>query len=642
MSATTQTPPRAVEDYRDYLHLLARLQLDPRLAGKVDPSDVVQQTLVKGAPEPRRSSAATPPPSRPAGCDASSPTPSSTPPASSAVNWISSSRSKQQIHDSSGAAGRLAGRRPVVAQRGGRASGAAAPRGPRPGRACPTISASSSRCTTYATQPVAVVAEALGEDGGVGGRAAASGAEAAARAVAGVRSTMPGTVGHRLAADDRERAASTRCSPTTSPPSRPAPRPIAAACSPPTPTSPTTWRVSSPTRTASAPVAAPLRAAVAPSACPLPARVGPYEILGEIARGGMGVVYRARHRTARPRRRPEDAGGRGLRGAGRRRRRFRREAEAVARLDHPNIVPIYEVGEHDGLPYFTMKLLARQPRPACCAAGRCPRARRRAGRHHRPRGPPRPPARHPAPRPEAGERVAGRPQPLTPQPPLPLWERGDRTPHPPTPSPTQGRGGAGLPCPPSPLCGRGGLGRGALRRRLRPRPRPPTPAPLTSTGAVVGTPATWPPEQARGSRREITVASDVYALGAILYECLTGRPPFKAATRVETLRLVIDHEPVRRARSSPGLAADLETICLKCLHKEPAEALRQRRRPRRRPRPLPRHANRSAPARSASPCAVLRAVRRQPVVAVRGRGSLLVATTGFVLVLFQWLRGSGA
>ena len=257
-----------------------------------------------------------------------------------------------------------------------------------------------------------------------------------------------------------------------------------------------------------------------PAAGPPPVIAG-YEILGEVGRGAMGVVYKARRLglnrlTALKTLRPSAAGPREA-------ARFRAEAEALARLEHPNIVRIYEVGEHEGRPYFALEYVdggSLEATIARRAAAGPPR--RRTGRDAgagRPRGPP--PRRGP-PRPEAGQRPAdgGR------------HAEGD------------------------------GLRPGqAARRPTRPQ---------TQTGEILGTPSYMAPEQARGENEAVGPATDVYALGAILYELLTGRPPFRGETVWDTLEQVVRREPASPRQLAPKAPRDLETICLKCLHKDPA------------------------------------------------------------------------
>jgi WD40 repeat protein len=266
-----------------------------------------------------------------------------------------------------------------------------------------------------------------------------------------------------------------------------------------------------------------------------------YELLGELGHGGMAVVYRARqiglnrlvalkmilagaHATAELR------------------DRFRREAEAVARLQHPNIVQIHDIGEHDGLPYFSMELveggnLSRHLdgtpyAPVEAAAlvetlARAIHAAHEAGIVHRD---------------------------LKPANVLLSFSRG-----------SENRAGAA--------------------RFSEPRLNEDVPKITdfgialhldsargwTRSGEVLGTPSYMAPEQAQGRRRDVGPATDVHALGVILYELLTGRLPFQAEDEVSTLVQVSFEEPVPPRRLNPTLPRDLETICLKCLRKLPRQ-----------------------------------------------------------------------
>jgi formylglycine-generating enzyme required for sulfatase activity len=246
--------------------------------------------------------------------------------------------------------------------------------------------------------------------------------------------------------------------------------------------------------------------------------LGDYELVAEIARGGMGVVYQARQisldRTVAVK---MILAGRLATKADH--DRFHAEAQAAALLDHPNIVPIFEVGDHEGQHYFSMGYVDGQSLAARLVEG-------------------------PLPPKEAAELVATVAEAV---------EYAHRL--------------------------------GVIHHDIKPsniiidsqgRPRVTdfglaklvdSGSELTATGQVLGTPSYMPPEQAAGQISALSPAADVYALGALLYSALTGHPPFQAATPLETLKQVIEREPVALRQLNAAIPRDLETIALKCLEK---------------------------------------------------------------------------
>jgi serine/threonine protein kinase len=258
----------------------------------------------------------------------------------------------------------------------------------------------------------------------------------------------------------------------------------------------------------------------------------------------MGVVYRARQiglrRTVALKMisTGAEAGPKDL-------ARFRAESEALARLQHPNIVQIYDVGEAAGRPYFVLEYVAGgslaqhlrgKPQPVRAAAelietlARAVHAAHASGVIHRDLKP-------------ANVLLAGLREGTAPE--VGDFSLADRLPHL-VPKITD----FGLA-----KCAEGGGG---------PDFRGPT-----ATGELLGTPSYMAPEQAMVPRQPVGPPADVYALGAILYELLTGRPPFTGATVLATVLQVLDNEPVPLSRLQPNVPRDLETVCLKCLRKEP-------------------------------------------------------------------------
>jgi serine/threonine protein kinase len=247
---------------------------------------------------------------------------------------------------------------------------------------------------------------------------------------------------------------------------------------------------------------------------------GDYELLSELARGGMGVVYRAKQNKlnrivalkmilAGQFASEEDV------------QRFYTEAEAAAQLDHPGIVPVYEVGEHEGQHFFSMGFVEGTSLSARVAAGPLP-----------PR--------------EAASLTK-------------LVSEAIAYAH----------------------------SKGVIHRDLKPAnvlldkqgvpkvtdfglaKNMESESGLTRTGSVMGTPSYMPPEQAGGDNSQVGPRSDVYSLGAMLYCLLTGRPPFQSANALDTLMQVLEHEPVPPQQLDSKIDPDIQTICLKCLEKDP-------------------------------------------------------------------------
>ncbi len=250
------------------------------------------------------------------------------------------------------------------------------------------------------------------------------------------------------------------------------------------------------------------------------ANFGDYELLEVIGRGGQGIVYRARQKGLN-RTVALKVIGLGHWATEAHLKRFRREAEAAASLDHPGIVPIYEVGERDGSCYFSMKFVEggeldavakREPMPTRRAVeliAKVARTVQYAHEHsilHRDIKP--------------GN----------------ILLDGKGEPH---------------------------LTDFGLARLIE------TESTVTRTLEVLGTPSYMAPEQAVGNNAYLTSATDVYGLGAVLYQLLTSHPPFAGGTTYETIKLLLDTEPRPPRLLNPKIDRDLSTICLKCLEKDP-------------------------------------------------------------------------
>ena len=251
-----------------------------------------------------------------------------------------------------------------------------------------------------------------------------------------------------------------------------------------------------------------------------PPAIPGYDVVGELGRGGMGVVFKAWHIESK-----RFVALKMVLSVAQTNetniRRFRAEAEAVARLSHPHIVQIFEIGEHRGWPFFSLefcgggslaKKLANHPLSAHAAATLMEKLARGVAVAHQ-------------------QQIIHRDlKPAN----ILLTSKGEPK-----------------------------ISDFGLAKQLDQTDQP------SRLGSIMGTPSYMPPEQADAAAHLVGPQADIYSLGAILYECLTGRPPFKGATALNTLEQVRTQEPIPPRLFDAKIPADLEEICLKCLQKKP-------------------------------------------------------------------------
>ena len=259
---------------------------------------------------------------------------------------------------------------------------------------------------------------------------------------------------------------------------------------------------------------------VDPASSPMLMDFGDYELLEQIGRGGQGVVFRARQKSLN-RTVALKVISLGQWASKAHLKRFRLEAEAAAKLEHPGIVPIHEVGERDGSCYFSMKFVEggqldevarREPMPIRRAVELIAKVARTVHYAH-----------------EHG-----------------ILHRDIKP------------GNILLDAKGEPQLTDFGLARLVE-----------TESTMTRTLEVLGTPSYMAPEQAMGNNSAVSSATDVYGLGAVLYQLLTGQPPFAGGATYETIKLLLDTEPKQPRLLNPKIDRDLSTICLKCLEKDP-------------------------------------------------------------------------